>query len=93
MVLSSTASAGCSIVKDTHAQHCGCSSELPALRRAVEERGRDPDQLHVVPIGISPDRGKLEYYQSLGVSEAVLRLPPAPRDAVMPVLDQYAQYL
>jgi probable F420-dependent oxidoreductase len=71
----------------------GMREALPALRRAVEERGRDPDQLHVVPIGILPDRGKLEYYQSLGVSEAVLRLPSAPRDAVMPVLDQYAQYL
>ena len=71
----------------------GLREALPALRRAVEERGRDPDQLHVVPIGILPDRAKLEYYQSLGVSEAVLRLPPEPRDAVMPVLDQYAQYL
>ena len=71
----------------------GVREALPALRRAVEERGRDPDQLHVVPIGILPDRGKLEYYQSVGVSEAVLRLPSAPRDAVMPVLDRYAQYL
>jgi probable F420-dependent oxidoreductase len=71
----------------------GVREALPALRRAMEERGRDPAGLHVAPMGIFPDRGKLEYYQSIGVTEAILRLPSAPRDAVMPVLDRYAEYV
>ncbi len=71
----------------------GLKQALPRLRQAMQEQGRDPADLHVVPMGILPDRGKLEYYETLGVSEAVLRLPSGPRDAVMPVLDEYAGYL
>jgi len=71
----------------------GLREALPALRRAFAERGRDPDALHVVPMGVLPDPAKLEYYASLGVTEAVLRLPSAPRDAVLPVLDDYARYV
>ena len=37
--------------------------------------------------------GKLDHYASIGVTEAVLRLPAAGRDEVLPVLDDYAQYL
>jgi len=71
----------------------GIAAALPALRRALEERGRDPAELHVVPMGVLPDARKLEYYASIGVTEAVLRLPSAPRDVVMPVLDEYAAFI
>ncbi len=71
----------------------GLGAALPELRRAFEARGRDPARLHVVPMGVVPDEGKLEHYASIGVTEAVLRLPSAPRDAVMPVLDEYAQFV
>jgi len=71
----------------------GLARALPELRRAVEERGRDPGALEIVPMGIFPDPGKLDYYREIGVTEAVLRLPSAPRDRVMPVLDEYARLL
>ena len=71
----------------------GVREALPELRRALEERGRDPAGLQVVPLGIFPDPAKLEYYEKVGVTEAVLRLPSAPRDRVLPVLDDYARYL
>ncbi|HEY8154380.1 MAG TPA: LLM class F420-dependent oxidoreductase [Myxococcota bacterium] len=71
----------------------GLQRMLPELRRAFEARGRDPSQLQVVPMGVLPDRAKLEFYQKLGVTEAVLRLPSAPRDVVMPLLDDYARYV
>jgi probable F420-dependent oxidoreductase len=71
----------------------GMAAALGDLRKAVEERGRDFGAMHVVPMGILPDARKLSHYESLGVTEAVLRLPSGPRDAVMPVLDDYAQYL
>ena len=70
----------------------GLKQALPELRRAWDERGRDPKALHVVPMGVLPDAAKLDYYASLGVTEAVLRLPSAPRDQVMPVLDGYARF-
>jgi probable F420-dependent oxidoreductase len=71
----------------------GVREALPELRRALEERGRDPAGLHVVPLGVLPDPAKLEYYEKVGVTEAVLRLPSAPRDRVLPVLDDYARFL
>ncbi|MEB2346549.1 MAG: TIGR03619 family F420-dependent LLM class oxidoreductase [Deltaproteobacteria bacterium] len=71
----------------------GLREALPALRRALTARGRDPSALHVVPMGVLPERAKLDYYASLGVTEAVLRLPSAPREQVLPVLDHYARFL
>jgi probable F420-dependent oxidoreductase len=71
----------------------GLARALPELRRACEERGRDPGALQIVPMGVFPDAGKLEHYRSLGVTEVVLRLPSAPRDEVLPVLDAYAKFL
>jgi hypothetical protein len=49
--------------------------------------------LSVIPFGALPDRGKLDYYGTLGIREAVLRLPSAPRDDVLPVLDEFAHFL
>jgi probable F420-dependent oxidoreductase len=71
----------------------GIQQALPELRRAFEARGRDPASLHVVPMGVLPDSAKLDYYASIGVTEAILRLPSAPRDEVLPILDAYARHL
>jgi probable F420-dependent oxidoreductase len=71
----------------------GIRKALPELRRAFEARGRDPASLHVVPLGVFPDQAKLDFYAEAGVTEAVLRLPSAPRDRVLPVLDDYARFL
>ncbi len=69
----------------------GLRSALEKLREAVEGRGREFSQLHIVPFGVLPDAEKLEYYASIGVTESVLRVPGAPRDEVMPVLDEFAR--
>ena len=71
----------------------GMKAAIPELRAAFEAKGRDPQQLHITPMGVFPDREKLDYYASLGVTETVLRLPSAPRDEVMVVLDDYVQFL
>jgi probable F420-dependent oxidoreductase len=71
----------------------GIRAALPALRAAFEARGRDPAALRVVPMGVVPDAAKLAHYASIGVTEAVLRLPSAPRDVVLPVLDDYARFV
>lgn len=71
----------------------GLGGALPKLRAAFEAQGRNASDLHVVPMGIEPSDEKLDHYESLGVTEAVLRLPSASRDVVMPVLDDFARYL
>lgn len=71
----------------------GMAAELDRLGDAMREQGRDPAELHIVPMGVFPSEEKLAYYREVGVTETVLRLPSATRDEVMPVLDEYAQYV
>ncbi|MEZ5169908.1 MAG: LLM class F420-dependent oxidoreductase [Acidimicrobiia bacterium] len=69
----------------------GLTESIPRLREVVAGAGRDPDALHIVPVGTIPDAGKLEHYRDIGVTEVVVRLPSAPADQVLPVLDDYAR--
>lgn len=71
----------------------GVRAALGELRAACEDRGRDPGELDVIPFGTLPDAGKLGYYAELGITEVVLRLPSAPRDEVLPVLDDFAHFI
>jgi len=71
----------------------GVAEALPELRAAFEARGRDPAGIYVVPMGILPTPAKLDHYRETGVTEAVLRLPSAGRERVLPVLDEFARYL
>ena len=59
----------------------GLAAELADVcARHAEARGRDPGALHIVPMGVFPTDEKLDYYREVGVTEAVLRLPSAPRE-------------
>jgi hypothetical protein len=69
----------------------GVRAALPDLHAACEAVGRDPSGLRIVPFGTVPDPGKLEYYESMGIDEVVLRLPGGSRDRVLPRLDALAE--
>jgi probable F420-dependent oxidoreductase len=71
----------------------GVAASLPKLRAAAEKVGRDIRSISVVPFGVVPNRGKLDYYASLGITEVVLRLPSATRDEVLRILDEYAVWI
>ena len=71
----------------------GVREAKPELEKAFAEAGRDPADLRVVTFGTLPDKGKLEYYEQMGVAEVVLSVPSEPEDTVLRVLDQYAQFL
>ena len=66
----------------------GVRTALDDLRRACDARGRDFDAMQIVPFGTLPDRSKLDYYEHIGVTEVVLRVPGGGRDEVLPVLDE-----
>lgn len=68
----------------------GVAGAVPELRRAVEEAGRDPSALEIVPVGTIPEEGKLAYFQEHGVTEVVLGVETGPRDEILPTLDRYA---
>jgi probable F420-dependent oxidoreductase len=69
----------------------GVRAALPELARAMEREGRDPASLTVVPLGVLPDEGKLDYYQSIGCAEVAFRLPSAGPSEVLPALDALAR--
>jgi probable F420-dependent oxidoreductase len=68
----------------------GMTTAIPELRRVVEEAGRDPGALEIIPTASIPDPGKLEHYESIGVTECVFNLPSAPADTVLAILDKQA---
>lgn len=70
----------------------GMREALTRLREAMAERGRDPASLRIVPMGVLADEAKLAYYKESGATEAILRLPSASRDKVLPRLDEFARY-
>jgi len=71
----------------------GVARALPDLRRAMEDAGRDPDTLRIVPLGTRPTPEKLAHLATLGVTEVVLRIPAGSRDEVLPVLDRWATFV
>jgi probable F420-dependent oxidoreductase len=71
----------------------GVAAATDDLRAAAERVGRDPAELSVVPFGTLPDHGKLDYYETLGITETVLRLPSAGRDEVLATLDGFVPFL
>jgi len=71
----------------------GLADAVPRLRRAVEEQGRDPDLVRVVPFGTVPTDDKLGHYQQLGIDEVVLRVPSGGADQMLATLDAHAAFI
>ncbi|OKJ99603.1 F420-dependent oxidoreductase [Streptomyces sp. CB03234] len=71
----------------------GLTETLPVLRETWEKAGRDPGALQVVPYAVRPSAGKLAHFADLGITEAVVQLPPSGEAEVLRTLDEYAQYV
>ena len=69
---------------------------VPSMARfnaAAEKAGRDTSKMTVSVFGTPPRPEVLESYAAAGVHRAILPLPPAPADDIMPRLDRYAALL
>ncbi len=66
---------------------------LADLRARAARAGRDMQTISVSVFGARPDAAALERYAEAGVTRAILRLPPERREAVLPLLDQYAKFI
>ncbi len=71
----------------------GITAAVPQLQEAVASAGRDPSTLEIVPFGSTPDHGKLDHFESVGVTECVFNLPSAGADRVLPLLDEYGKLI
>jgi probable F420-dependent oxidoreductase len=61
------------------------------LRKRAEQAGRDPRSITVTVYGAPREESALREYEKLGVERALLLLPSADRDTILPILDRYAK--
>ena len=69
---------------------------LPALKDLGElaaKAGRDMKTISTSIFGAKPEAGALETYAQAGITRAILRLPPAGRETVLPLLDEWTKLL
>ena len=76
-----------------HDKNAAVRRMCDATLEVVAEAGRDPASLEIVPFGSTPDPGKLDHFEAIGVTECVFRLPAADRDTVLTTLDDQARLI
>ena len=68
-------------------------AERARLQRVADEAGRAMDTLSISVFGAPADQATLQRYRAAGIERAVLALPSADADTVLPLLDRYAALL
>ncbi len=71
----------------------GLRTAIPELSDACEAAGRDRADIRVVPFGSVPSEEKLDHFESLGITEVVLRVPSGSADEMRAVLDVHVRFL
>lgn len=66
---------------------------LEAVRAAVAAAGRDPASFEISAFSAVPDKEKIQQLTDLGVSRAVLNVPPKSPPEVLTRLDEYAEFV
>lgn len=64
---------------------------IAELRALAEKAGRDPSSISVSVFGAKADAAVLRGYEKLGVERAILPLPSAGRETLLPLLDRHAE--
>jgi probable F420-dependent oxidoreductase len=68
-------------------------AEMRRLRSAAKEAGRDIKTVSTTLFGAEPEAAYLEQCRAAGIERALIGLPSEGRDAILPLLDQYAVFL
>jgi probable F420-dependent oxidoreductase len=63
---------------------------LADLKARAARAGRDMKTISITVFGVAPDRAVLDRYEALGVTRVIFGLPSKDREAVLPLIDQYA---
>lgn len=65
------------------------AARIAELERLAREKGRGPIPVSV--FGVRPEAALVEGFKALGVHRLIFSVPAAPRETVLPVLDQCAE--
>jgi probable F420-dependent oxidoreductase len=66
---------------------------MPRWRQMAEEASRDPASLSVTLGGAPEELAVLRRNRDLGVTRMTVRLPPAGKDEILPILDRWAKLI
>jgi probable F420-dependent oxidoreductase len=66
---------------------------LPQYRQMAAEAGRDPASIPVSIFGAPEDADRLRRYRDLGVARAIVALPSEKADAILPMVDRWADLI
>jgi alkanesulfonate monooxygenase SsuD/methylene tetrahydromethanopterin reductase-like flavin-dependent oxidoreductase (luciferase family) len=78
-------------VPNASRQHYADVTEfLPDYRRMAADAGRDVTSVPVSIFGAPEDLGRLQRYRDQGIARAIVALPSAKADEILPVLDRWA---
>jgi probable F420-dependent oxidoreductase len=66
---------------------------LPQFGEMAAAAGRDPRSIPVTIFGAAADGDRLKRYRDQGIARAVIMLPSAGADTVLPILDHWAQLI
>jgi probable F420-dependent oxidoreductase len=66
---------------------------LPRFRQMLTEAGRDPQSMPVTLFGPAEDAERLVRYRDQGVARVVVMLQSANSDAILPVIDRWAELI
>lgn len=69
------------------------TERIAELKHKAEAAGRDPNSIPVTIFAAKPDRAAIEKLEQAGVSRVVFLMPPADRETILPLLDQYAELM
>jgi probable F420-dependent oxidoreductase len=69
------------------------SGRLAQFHEMARSAGRSPETLEVSIYAAEPKESTLARHREAGITRVVLMLPPAPRDQILPILDDYAKLM
>ncbi len=69
------------------------TTKLPEFREMAKAAGRDPASIPVTVYGAPENLDRLKAYRDQGIERAIFEAPSAGADAVLPLLDQYADLM
>ena len=69
------------------------AAEVERLRRVADAAERDPSTLTISVFGAPAKAETMDAYRAAGIDRAVLAVPSAGADTVLPLLDRYAKLL
>jgi probable F420-dependent oxidoreductase len=74
-------------------QYSDVTDFLPEFRRMAAEAGRSLEAVPITVFGVPEDLDRLQVYRDRGIARAIVSLPSAKPDEILPVLDRWAELI